>query len=61
LKLNPVFENIDEEAEEHGNKFSIAPVDGYPESIDPADYAEEAMDCAFKHWEFLNLMVDTFF
>ena len=55
LKLNPVFNNIDEEAEEHGNDF-FNNVGGYgdPGSIDPGDYAEEAMDRAFKHWEFLN-------
>lgn len=55
LKLNPVFENIDEEAEEHGNTFfNNACGHGDPESIDPADYADEAMDRAIKHWGFLN-------
>lgn len=55
LKLNPVFENIDEEAEEHGNEFfNNFCGHGDPESIDPGDFAEEAMDRAFKHWEFLN-------
>ena len=55
LKLGPVFENIDEEAEEHGNKFfNNACGYGDPESIDPADHADEAMDRAIKHWEFLN-------
>jgi len=55
LKLNPVFENIDEEAEEHGNKFfNNAGGHGDPESIDPGDYAEEAMDRSIEHWEFLN-------
>ena len=55
LKLNPVFENIDKEAEEHGNEFfNNACGHGDPESIDPGDFAEEAMDRAFKHWEFLN-------
>ena len=55
LKLNPVFENIDEEAEEHGNEFfNNACGHGDPETIDPGDFAEEAMDRAYKHWEFLN-------
>lgn len=55
LKLNPIFENIDEEAEKHGNEFfNHACGHGDPETIDPGDFADEAMDRAFKHWEFLN-------
>lgn len=55
LKLYPVFENIDQQAEEHGNDFfNNSCGHGDPESIDPGDFAEEAMDRAFKHWEFLN-------
>lgn len=54
LKLEPVFENIDAEAEEHGNNyFDGSP--SYSEHIDPGDFAEQAMDQAIKHYEFLSL------
>lgn len=55
LKLKPVFENIDTEAEEHGNSFfNDVLFHSHQEAIDPSDLAEEAMDRTFKHWEFLN-------
>ena len=55
LKLVPVFENIDAEAEEYGNKFFNNSY-GYsnPESIDPGKHADKAMEHAIKHWEFLK-------
>jgi hypothetical protein len=55
LKLKPVFENIDKEAEEHGNNFFNKVLGhSHSDAIDPSDLAEEAMDRSFKHWEFLN-------
>jgi len=54
LKLEPVFDNIDAEAEEHGNNY----FDGSQsdsEYIDPGDLAEQAMDQTIKHYEFLSL------
>jgi len=55
LKLEPVFENIDAEAEEHGNNYFDDSQYSYPEYIDPGDLAEQAMDQAIKHYEFLSL------
>jgi len=56
LKLKPVFDNIDTEAEEHGNNyFNDTQHYSYSEYIDPADLAEQAMDQTIKHYEFLNL------
>lgn len=55
LKLKPVFDNINTEAEEHGNNFfNDTQQHSYSEYIDPADLAEQAMDQAIKHYEFLN-------
>jgi hypothetical protein len=55
LKLKSVFDNIDIEAEEHGdNFFNDALQYSHPDGIDPSDIAEEAMDRAYKHWDLLN-------
>ena len=55
LKLKPVFDNIDAEAEEHGNNFFNGALQySHSDATDPSDLAEEAMDRSFKHWEFLN-------
>lgn len=56
LKLEPVFNNIDAEADEHGNNyFDSSELHYYSEDIDPADLAERAMDKAIEHYEFLSL------
>ena len=55
LKLKPVFDNIDIEAEEHGNKFFEEALQySHPDAIDRSDIAEAAMDRAYKHWDLLN-------
>jgi hypothetical protein len=56
LKLKSVFDNIDTEAEEHGNRFfeDVMQNSFHPHAIDPADIAEEAMDRTFEHWDLLN-------
>lgn len=56
LKLKTVFENIDSEADEHANDYFQEVFDNSysPESIDPADVADYAMDKAIEHWDLLN-------
>jgi hypothetical protein len=55
LKLEPAFKNIDAEAEEHGNNYFDGSQYSCPEDFDPGDLAEQAMDQAIKHYEFLCL------
>ena len=56
LKLKSIFDNIDTEAEAHGNSFyeGVMQNSYHPDAIDPADIAEEAMDRAIEHWDLLN-------
>lgn len=55
LKLRPAFDNIDAEAEQHGNHFfEEAQRYSHPDAIDPADIAEDAMDRAYEHWDLLR-------
>lgn len=55
LKLKPVFDNIDIEAEEYANYFfEEAHKYSNPDSIDLSDIADEAMDRASEHWNMLN-------
>ncbi len=56
LKLKPIFDNIDSEAEEHGDNFFKGVMENCsdPDAIDPSDIADEAMDRVYKHWELLN-------
>lgn len=56
LKLKSVFENNNTEAEEYGDSFFEGAMQksAYPEAIDPADIAEEAMNRASEHWDLLN-------
>ena len=56
LKLKSVFDNIDAEAEEHGNTYfeDVMQNTYHPDAIDPADIAEQAMDRSVEHWDLLN-------
>ena len=56
LKFESIFDNIDTEAEEHGNSFFEGVMQNacHPDAIDPADIAEEAMDRSVQHWDLLN-------
>ena len=56
LKLKSIFDNINAEAEEHGNRFfeDVMQITYHPDAIDPADIAEEAMERSVEHWDLLN-------
>lgn len=53
LKLEPVFENIDAEAKEHGNNYvDDSEPYSYSEYIVPGDLAEQAIDPHFDLKQF---------
>ena len=56
LKLNTVFDNMDIEANEHGNSFFNQVLQhSHPDyQIDPSDIADEAMNRSIDHWDLLN-------
>mgnify|MGYP006293308565 FL=1 len=55
LKLKSVYDNIDTEAEKHGNDYYEGVIQKTypPDVIDPASIAEEAMDRSIEHWDLL--------
>lgn len=56
LKLNAVFDDMNKEANEHGNSFfNQAMRHYYPDyQIDTSYIAEEAMNRSVEHWDLLN-------
>lgn len=56
LKLKSVFDNIDTEAEEHGNTYfeDVMQNTYHPDAIYLADIAEQAMARSVEHWDLLN-------